>query len=403
MSLVSEATRWHTLAHPSVNRRSGARSRRTKAHRFSVFRDRQHCRLGLRAQEVAGVDVAKTRSMHSFAREWVVLSVIALWGCEVREHRAEASVPDAGQVAASDSSPSRAAADSGDAGNAGPEPATVVHTRFVVENTGKAPALLGASDCYGRWLSLKQGDEERRWDQTCLCQCGAQMVCTCPGTCPRTQELLMPSLTTEIEWDGIVRDVQLSECYEPVVPAAGTELTAKACWDGLIGSGVEPNCSTTDFKYGEDQVVQLKAAGELAQPHQLSLTLVNETGAPIEYVSERCGRQGWFKLDMGEHSSATAGCPCICSPDKQQASCAACGACAADVTKTLGPGERATLEWDGRFTYTYPSRCTESYIYPTGVFVNGKLCWRKLGETDERCNGLGLLLGEIDSVTVTAQ
>jgi hypothetical protein len=341
--------------------------------------------------------------MHSFARGWVVLSVIAFWGCEVREHRPDASVPDAGEIAASDGGRPGAAADSGDSGKLEPQAATAIHTRFVVENTGKAPALLGASDCYGRWLSLKQGDEERRWDETCACKCGAAMACSCPAICPWVQELLMPSLTSEIEWDGIVRHVQPSECFEPLVPAAGAELTATACWDGPIGSGVEPTCSSTDFKYGEEQVVRLTAAAEPVQPHQLSLTLVNGTGAPIEYVAERCGRQGWFKLDMGEHSSATAICPCTCSPDKQEAYCATCGTCAADVTKTLAAGDRATLEWDGQFTYTYPSRCMESYIYPPGVYVNGKLCWRKVGETEERCEGLGLVVGVMDSVTVTAQ
>lgn len=352
--------------------------------------------------------------MSSITRLWVGLGLVASLGCNVREHRADAARDSSADAAISPGNSdtgaeAKLAADGGrpdatraDAGTS-ESPARPVPTRFVVENTGDAPVLLGASDCYARWLSLNQDQQMLRWDDTCLCQCGSGMVCTCPGLCPRAQELLMPSLTTELEWDGVVRRVQPSECFEPQVPALGTALSATACWDGLIGSGVAPTCSSTSFKYGDDQVVQLKAAGAPAMPHPVSFTLVNGTGEPIQIIKEQCAEQGWFKLDMGEHSSATVGCPCACSADKQQAMCPNCGTCAPDVIETIAPNERATVEWDGQFKYTYPSRCSERYAYPPGVSVRGKLCWRTVRETDERCTAVGWLQGDTDSVSATAQ
>jgi hypothetical protein len=306
---------------------------------------------------------------------------------------------DGGTTATADSSAAQSDSDGGKT----PEPAAAIPTRFQVTNTGDSPVLLGASDCYARWLSLSEGDTKQRWDESCLCMCGSGMVCGCPGVCPRATELLMPTLKAELEWDGVVRDVQPSECFQPRVPAHGTELTATACWDGPIDSGKAPSCSSSDFKYGEDTVVQLTAAGEAAQPHQISVTLTNGTTDPIEIVADHCGEQGWLKLDMGEHSSATSGCGCTCSADKQKAICPACGACADDVLKTLAPGDRATITWDGHFNYTYPSGCTERYTYPEGLYVDAKLCWRKVGETTEHCTATGTVLGTLDALTATAQ
>jgi|GEM_PF-4254122 len=149
-------------------------------------------------------------------------------------------------------------------------------------------------------------------------------------------------------------------------------------------------------------VVQLKAAGAPAKLHRVSFTLVNATGEPIQIIKEQCAQQGWFKLDMGEHSSVTAFCPCVCSADKLAASCPACGGCAPDVVETIAPNERATVEWDGQFYYTYPSRCTARYTYPPGLSLRGKLCWRKVGETDERCTAVGWMHDDT-SVSATAE
>lgn len=345
--------------------------------------------------------------MRTVASLWVGLGLVAGLGCyDVRE-----SPADAGQdvVVSADKSDAgagiAAAADGGriDGGRAdGPAPSPVP-TRFVVENTGDAPVLLGASDCYARWLSLHEGQQMLRWDDACLCECGSNMVCGCPGLCPRAQEVLMPSLTQELEWDGVVRQVQPSECFEPYVPAVGTELSATACWDGPLDTADAPSCNSTSFIYGDDQVVQLKAAGTPAEPQRITFTLENGTGEPIQIIKEQCAQQGWFKLDMGEHSSATTFCPCACSADKQQASCPACGGCGPDVIETIAPNERAKVEWDGQFYYTYPSRCSARYTYPPGLSARGKLCWRKVGETEERCTAVGWLTGETDSVSATAQ
>jgi hypothetical protein len=345
--------------------------------------------------------------MRSGTGLWVGLSLLASLGCDVREQRADAgqhSQADAALPADDAGASTIAAADGGRTDAAAPQPpAGPVPTRFVVENTGDAPVLLGASDCYARWLSLHQDQRMLRWDDACLCQCGSGMGCVCPTLCPRAQELLMPTMRAEIEWDGVVRAVQPSECFEPEVPELGTALSAKACWGGLLGSGVAPTCSSTDFKYGEDQVVQLEAAGSPAEAHKVSFELTNGTGEPIEIVKERCAQQGMFKLDMGDRTSTTYFCPCTCSADKQQATCATCGACTPDVVETIAPNEHVTVEWDGLFVFTYPSRCIERHAYPPGLSLRGKLCWRKVGETAERCTSVGWVHGVADSVSATAQ
>ncbi|MET0391467.1 MAG: hypothetical protein ABW321_36165 [Polyangiales bacterium] len=372
--------------------------------------------------------------MHSFARGWVAVGLIVLVGCGELKRREEdlgagraavggsggaragsaagggggaagasaggsaAGAGSSGSAAGAGSSGSAAGASAGASagadtdGGVGADPArSPVATRFVIENMGTAPVLLG-SDCYGRWLLLAEGDQPLRYDDHCLCECGGTMTCTCPGACPSLQEVLMPGLTSEQAWDGVGRVVQPSECFEPHVPAIGAELSATACWNGVLGGMGNPNCRITQFAYGESEVVQLSAVGESASLHRVSLVLINETGVPIEILTHRCEQQGWFKLDMGEASSVTTFCPCTCDAEQNATSCPVCGGCREDEWKTLAPGEGETLAWDGRFHYTYDSTCTAEYTYPYNTQVKSQLCWRTRGQTTETCGSVSFVL-----------
>ncbi|HTU61242.1 MAG TPA: hypothetical protein VMF89_22460 [Polyangiales bacterium] len=46
---------------------------------------------------------------------------------------------------------------------------------------------------------------------------------------------------------------------------------------------------------------------------------------------------------------------------------------------------------------------TARYTYPPDLNIRGKLCWRKVGETVERCTDVVWLSGATDSVSDTAQ
>jgi hypothetical protein len=309
--------------------------------------------------------------MHCIARGFVVC-LVALACCGELERRVEGGAASAGartaratpvdaSVTDSDGGVDKpaAAADAGVTDSDGGIDKSVhpAATSFVVNNVGDSPLLLG-STCGARWLSLSDGDRELRYDTMCLCPCGGP-ACACPDGCVDTQQLLMPGLTSEQRWDGIARAVQPSECYDEYVPAIGTELAARACWNGVPGM-VDPTCSSSTFAYGSSRSVELQVSAMAAGPHDLSLTLTNATEGPIEIATDSCGSQGWFSLTMGERFTATWGCPCTCTTDHQRDFCPSCGACGASKTKVLAPGESTTLHWDGQFFYKYESDCVAS-------------------------------------------
>jgi hypothetical protein len=304
------------------------------------------------------------------------------------------SVPNAG--AGGGVAGRTSAAGRGGAGVSGiPEPTA---TMFEIRNEGEAALLLG-SNCGASWLGLTDGAKQLGIGSSCACACDDLSACRCPAICVNTQELLVPGTSASRTWEGVAFDFSGDpSCYERHVPQPGDSLTARGCWN-TAESGETEGCSAVDFVYGEDSVVTIPAKGEAPASSLTRLVLTNTTSGPIEVVTDSCGLQGWFALDMGPEIALSTFCPCECSSELKPNQCPTCGGCTEDVIQTLSPGEDVSFEWDGRFDYRYGSGCTQRYGMPAGTQVKGKFCWRKPAESAQTCVTGPFPLGRVTTMT----
>jgi hypothetical protein len=191
-------------------------------------------------------------------------------------------------------------------------------------------------------------------------------------------------------------------CYVERVPATDSELTVKGCWNVVQGVVDPDQCTEKPFKYGQETTVTLSARGPAAQPQKTTLELRNETSESIEIVKDHCGIPQWFDLDMGENITTQVFCSGGCDEQYKPKPDPACGGCADDVIQTLAPGQAASVVWDARFFYQYPSGCQAGYVMPSGTQARAKLCWRKPGDAALRCAPTWFDLGQLTPATVIA-
>jgi hypothetical protein len=203
----------------------------------------------------------------------------------------------------------------------------------------------------------------------------------------------MPGQAVTETWDGIVRHFDQPSCYTPVIPTAGEQLAARACWQ--YPSTSNQVCADQTFTYASSREVTLQTAPTAFAAFPWPMYLQNQTGGPIEISTEHCGVPAWFQLDMGDELSASLVCPCACNANFEPDNCGSCGACADDVVTTLGVGETTSFTWDGRFWYTRPSGCSNHYDIPQGYEVHAKVCWGKPGASETSCLPIAFTLGTV--------
>lgn len=322
--------------------------------------------------------------------------VLAL-GCSATSSRPEPDATDAGADAGAGSSGTGA-----HAGTGGPEP---VPTTIALENEGTAPLIVGTL-CGGTFLTLAHDGEDLVFDRSCGCSCDAPDACGCPPVCSNTQELVVPGERASIEWDGLYARFDEPACYELSGLSAGDVVTAAGCWTGGA-EGAARGCETVDFTYDEQREVTIPAEHHTAARTPARIVLENQTGGPIQIVTDECGQQAWFALALKEHEGASLGefCPCGCNADfeLEPAGCPVCGGCAEPVVETVAAGGRHGFEWDGMFWNRYPSGCANRYPMPASYLVNAEACFTRQGESTRTCQPFFFVLGELDEVVVTLQ
>lgn len=286
------------------------------------------------------------------------------------------------------------------AGRGGDESPT--ETTFVVRNDGEDALMLG-STCGALWPSLFEGDNQLGLVDSCSCPCEDTSVCGCPAICLNTQELVVPGKSVSKTWAGTALDYskdQTRSCYVKRVPASGTKLEARACWN-YGNRGMPETCSAEWFAYGRDTKVAISAKPALASSKPTTVGIKNASVAPIYVVKSRCGAQDWFRLDMGKEISVNTFCSCDCDENFKRTSCPVCGQCAPDVIETIAPGAMITFEWDNRFWYNYDSGCSNQYNMPAESQLTVQLCWsREADHGDSICQGTIVNVGESNVLTV---
>jgi len=258
-------------------------------------------------------------------------------------------------------------------------------TDFVYENRGPDPVVIGGS-CGETWPSLTQDGDPLAIQGGCACACSdfhtPDGCPACPDICLNTAELVVPGVPHTTSWDGLAFNYTRPECYTLQAPAQGTELTAWVCHD--VDASDDPQCVETDFEYGVEQEVLLRATPEPQPPVRQLIQIENQTGVPIDIVVDRCGSQGWFQLaEKDPRIVMNMFCACACNDAFEVEACPDCGACNAEQSLTLAVGESHSFEWDGRFWYQYESECARNYAMPQSYAPLVKVCYSKLGDGDE--------------------
>jgi hypothetical protein len=324
--------------------------------------------------------------------------------CSATSNRPDPNAADAGADSGSGSSGSGASAGVGaaGAGGDGPEP---VPTTIALENTGTEPLIVG-SQCGGTFLTLSHEGEELAFDRSCSCPCDDHDACGCPAFCPNTQELVVPGERASREWDGLFAHFDDPACYELRSLARGDTVTAAGCWTGGA-EGAARSCETVDFAYGDEREVTIPAEHHTAARTPMLVVLDNQTGGPIQIVTDECGSQAWVELSLPNDRGASLSefCPCSCNADfeLEPVGCPVCGGCAEPVAETVPAGGTHVFEWDGMFWNRYPSGCANRYAMPAGYGVSAEVCFTRRGETARTCQPFFFVLGELDQVTVTVQ
>jgi hypothetical protein len=279
--------------------------------------------------------------------------------------------------------------------------ASPTETTFVVRNDGEDALMLG-STCGALWPSLFEGDNQLGLVNTCSCPCADQSVCGCPAVCLNTQELVVPGKSVSKTWAGTTLDYSTNmarSCYVERVPASGTKLEARACWN--YGTrGMAETCSTEWFAYGRDTTVTISAKPALASSKPTTVGIKNASADPIYVVKNRCGAQDWFRLDMGKEISVNTFCGCGCDENFKATTCPVCGQCAPDEFEKVAPGATVTFEWDNRFRYHYDSGCSKQYNMPAESRLNVQLCWSRTPDGDTVCQGTIVELNGSNVLTV---
>lgn len=295
--------------------------------------------------------------------------------------------------------------DAGASGAGAPRP---VPTRITLQNTGSAPLVVG-NQCGGLFLSLAHDGEDLSYDRACMCACDAPGACGCPAICLNTQALVVPGKSAAVEWDGLYARFEDPSCYELAGLERGDTVTAEACWNESP-EGATLACESVDFAYDREREVTISAEHHSAARTPVRIVLDNQSGSPIEIVTDECGTQRWFELalpldDDGETATLGSFCPCACSADfeRDPGSCPVCGGCADPVVETVEPGATHGFEWDGMFWYGYASGCSAQYAMPAGVFLNAQVCFTRRGATERRCQPVFFVTGESDEVFATVQ
>ena len=283
-----------------------------------------------------------------------------------------------------------------------PKP-TPVPTTFTLANIGSAPLVVGGQ-CGGTFLSLMHEGDSLLFDRSCACSCDAPEVCGCPPICLNTQELVVPGESTSVEWDGLFARFDEPACYELAGLTRGDVVTADGCWSLGLDEGAVA-CESVDFAYDIEREVTIEARHDSAVRTPVTVVLENQTGGPIELVTDECGVQTWFALELRDQPETTlsAFCPCACNADFEldSGSCPVCGGCAETVTSIVAAGATHSFEWDGRFFWSYQSGCMNQYSMPRGLMVAAEVCFTRSGATSRTCQPFSFVLGESDEVRAT--
>jgi hypothetical protein len=336
-------------------------------------------RGGSGAGEAANSDAGRANAGHAAAGNAGDADVNAghsSAGSDAAGHAGDAEA--AGHMAAG-----RDAAGSGRSDSAGSASEPPSATSFVLENAGTQPVCYVKDSCNDEWLQLRtEQAQEITYTRNCYCPCSTPEACHCDTGCPRPATgLLMPGETSTIHWDGVALVRTQASCYDAFVPKRGAQLLATACWNRD-----SEQCASQPFQYATDSTVTVQAVTNESVQANWEIYLWNDTGGPIEIVTEHCGRQGWFELDEGARISASASCLCTCGADVAPGTCPACGSCGADVVQTLEPGGMTLLSWNGKFWYAGTNGCAIQYdMPPTFRMLHAKICWQKPGTGAVSC------------------
>lgn len=272
-----------------------------------------------------------------------------------------------------------------------PKPAP---TTITLANAGSAPIVIG-DQCGGSFLSLEHDGQALPYDRSCGCECGSGSACGCPASCRITEELLVPGEERAIEWDGLWMSYgDDPSCYELAGLSKDDEVTAQACFHVGTLQG-EPACERESFAYDTERDVVIDVMPHSAARTEQTLVLENQTGGPVEIVTDHCGAQQWVDLKLpGGHASLASGCPCPCNADWTRGDCPACGGCNEDVLQTVENDASSPFTWDGMFFHTYESGCSERYAMPAGYLVQAEVCFLKAGASAKTCQPVSFEHGQ---------
>jgi hypothetical protein len=297
-----------------------------------------------------------------------------------------------------DAGPSDSSVPDGTAADA----STAVPTTITLENAGSAPFVVGGL-CGGSFLTLEHAGQPLAFDRGCACACDAPDACGCPPACLNTQELIVPGDSAVVEWDGFYARFDDPGCYELAFPPPGDTVVARACWNPTP-DGESLHCQDQSFAYGADRAVTIRAEHHSAARTPQRVVLENQTGGPIEIVTDQCGVQDWFGLGPeleARGNTLSVFCGCACDAEFENAGCPTCGGCAETVFETLQPGATHAFEWDGMFFHAYASGCAARFAMPAGFSVEAEVCFQRAGAELRECQPIRFTLGEQQELTAT--